>query len=415
MKKNPAFLVLRIWVALALLFGGLPFQSVQAAANQPKVPVSNSPLAPNWAGPMAPSGVACPSTVAGYSESFTGSSVKADWKFGGTSPTTLPVLTSGSPDPVNNGWLRLTNLTGYTASYAYYDCPIPTGRGLVLEFDYAVWGGTGADGLAFFLFDGATTNFVVGASGGSLGYAQKSGVNGLTGGYLGLGLDEFGNYSNPNEGRVGGPGLRPDAIAIRGPGSGTAATANNYAYLAGTATLAASIDCPSSPCSVRPDQTGQYYRHVKITLTPVGFTYQVSASITFGGSSVTPVTYSIPAYTMATTAPATLKMGFAGSTGGNTNYHEIRNLTVNPSTPDVTALKSVTNVAGGNVHAGDTLQYTVTLINQTTSQISGLSFNDPIPPNTTYVAGSAVVPAGATASYVASPATLNVYNPHSTS
>jgi hypothetical protein len=120
------------------------------------------------------------------------------WVFGGSPSPYKATLTGGTaitnPDPANNGWLRLTSTTGYQAGYAYYDTPIPTGRGLVITFDYGAWGGTGADGLSFFLFDGVTPTFNVGASGGSLGYAQKTGVNGLSGGYLGLGLDEFGNF-----------------------------------------------------------------------------------------------------------------------------------------------------------------------------------------------------------------------------
>ncbi len=163
-------------------------------------------------------------------ETFKGSSATG-WVLGGTS-----ILTSGNADPNDNGWLRLTRAATYQAGYAYYNTPIPTGRGLIITFDYASWGGSGADGLSFFLFDGATTTFNIGASGGSLGYAQKSGFNGLSGGYLGLGLDEFGNYSNPNEGRVGGPGFIPQSLAIRGPGAGT----TNYVYLAGTTRLTAS-------------------------------------------------------------------------------------------------------------------------------------------------------------------------------
>ena len=148
-----------------------------------------------------------------FSETFMGSTAPG-WVLGGST-----FLTSGVSDPANQGWLRLTSKNTYQAGYAYYNTPIPTGRGLVITFDYGAWGGTGADGLTFFLFDGTTSNFTVGASGGSLGYAQKTGFNGLSNGYLGLGLDEFGNYSNPNEGRIGGPGYTPESVALRGPGS----------------------------------------------------------------------------------------------------------------------------------------------------------------------------------------------------
>ncbi|MBK8049831.1 MAG: hypothetical protein IPK16_23625 [Anaerolineales bacterium] len=78
------------------------------------------------------------------------------------------ILTSNGADPAGNGWLRLTSNATYLAGYAYYNQPVPTGRGLVITFDYGSWGGTGADGLSFFLFDGATPTFNVGANGGSL-------------------------------------------------------------------------------------------------------------------------------------------------------------------------------------------------------------------------------------------------------
>lgn len=68
------------------------------------------------------------------------------WVLGGTAK-----LTSGVADPENDGWLRLTENNFNQAGYAYYNAPIPTGRGLVVTFDYAAWGGTGADVLSFFL------------------------------------------------------------------------------------------------------------------------------------------------------------------------------------------------------------------------------------------------------------------------
>jgi len=338
------------------------------------------------------------------SESFTGSSVDSSWKLGGSA-----VLTSGSQDPANNGWLRLTANTTYQGGYAYYNTPIPTGRGLVVTFDYGAWGGSGADGLTFFLFDGATTTFTLGASGGSLGYAQKTGVNGLSNGYLGLGLDEFGNYSNPNEGRIGGPGHRREAVAIRGPGNLLA----GYQYLAGTGTLIPALprlDCPTNFTGVtgigitgscggsgapRPADT-IYYRQVQITVTPVGAAYQVAVAMKFNkdAASWTPL---FGPFTMPTSAPGTLKMGFAASTGGSTNYHEIRNLVVTQQVSDLTGAKAVQNATtgGGSVAPGDELLYTVVLNNNTSTAINSVTFSDTLPANTAYVANSLSAPTGA--------------------
>ncbi|MFO1224792.1 MAG: PilC/PilY family type IV pilus protein [Burkholderiaceae bacterium] len=157
----------------------------------------------------------------------------------GSSNTALP-LTSTVPDPVGSGALRLTNgdfqaggngdnQTG--AVLSSFD--MASNDGLEVTFKTATYGGDnlnghGADGITFFLTDGAvspvdadgTPN--VGAEGGSLGYSCSN-VNakydGVVGAYLGVGMDEYGNFSNPGDNSSNGPGFQPSRITIRGAGN----------------------------------------------------------------------------------------------------------------------------------------------------------------------------------------------------
>ncbi len=205
-----------------------------------------------------------------FSESFRNSTVSADWVMGGSAALTG----NGSIDPNGDGWLRLTGKSTYQTGFVYYNKSIPANQGLIIDFDYASWGGNGADGISFFLFDGTTSTFNIGANGGSLGYAQKCGLNGLSGGYLGIGLDEFGNFSNPNECRIGGPGYRPDSVAIRGPGS----LLTGYAYIAGSSRLTTGIDTPN--VATRPSQISDRYRHVRIIIEPVGLSSRITVKMT---------------------------------------------------------------------------------------------------------------------------------------
>ena len=79
-------------------------------------------------------------------------------------------------------------------------------NGLQIEFEFYMYGGNGADGITFFLFDESVGAPDIGAAGGALGYAYQRSLGalsavtersqGLTGAYLGIGLDQYGNFKN---------------------------------------------------------------------------------------------------------------------------------------------------------------------------------------------------------------------------
>jgi Domain of unknown function (DUF4347)/RTX calcium-binding nonapeptide repeat (4 copies) len=274
-------------------------------------------------------------------ETFSGADViDKNWLFGVDKPSSAnPFLTarsgaaasagglpgtSGVADPVGQGALRLTNANNDQAAYVLYNKALPGNAGLKITFDLYNYGGTGADGTNFFLIDGAASPTKAGAFGGSLGYANRTDPAveaGVVGGYLGIGFDEFGNYSNPTEGRTGagtGSGFVPDAIAIRGSES------SGYKFLTNSA-LPFSIDTPGASAT----RAGSR-RRVEIEITQTGL---LSVSIdgnqdndfndagerAIQGFQVSPA---------SGTPPASFKFGFAAGTGANTNIHEIQNLSV---------------------------------------------------------------------------------------
>jgi len=277
------------------------------------------------------------------------------WILGGT-PTAAILTGDGSIDPAGDGWLRLTDTGTNQAGYAYLNTPFSITSGVVIQYDYTTWGGDGADGYSIFLFDAATTPFQIGASGGSLGYAQKTVAPvspGLSGGYVGIGIDEWGNFSSPTEGRVGGPGQRPNSVAVRG----TAST--SWAYLGGSP---ANVGQLWFNQGTRPLQLGTQYRKVVIYLTPVPAPnyLRVDVYLQFGyNQPLTPAAIGI--YT-GQPIPANVKIGYAASTGGSTNNHEIRNLLINPLQTDINLAIYKTTPATV-VNAGDTVTYTVTARN----------------------------------------------------
>ncbi len=226
--------------------------------------------------------------------------------------TYVPTLTATAP---GNGALSLTDANTWEASYIYSNQSFAAAHASIYTtFQYSSYGGNGADGITFFLFDASqAATFHPGAYGGGLGYAQRDvpATAGLSGGYLGIGLDTFGNYSNPNEGKVGGTGFNPNSIDVRGPASGS------YAYLAGTGTLPGGINTTDATT----------FNTVTISITP---TNQLSVYMQYAGSSTTQLMLSVDL--SAYTRPDNLMFGFTAGTGGQDDNHLIRGLTIATAT-----------------------------------------------------------------------------------
>ncbi|MFZ4693959.1 MAG: lectin-like domain-containing protein [Verrucomicrobiia bacterium] len=271
-----------------------------------------------------------------YSETFRETTAPG-WILAGDDPgTPAPVLTAAQGiDPSGNGWLRLTSNANNQSAYAFLNSAIRTPSSFSISFEYAMWNGSGADGISFFLFDATTPSPSPGSFGGSLGYAQRTGMEGVAGGWLGVGLDNFGNFSNPTEGRIGGPGFIPNSITVRGSGNST--TGYNYLAMANLDSIG-QMDFPTY--TTRPVQTGVDYRKVNLDFSSNN---TLTVTMQFGAAG-TPQTL-ISSYNLNTASnqvarPELLGIGFAAATGGSTDIHEIRNLVITSSLPLVPELSS---------------------------------------------------------------------------
>ncbi len=239
---------------------------------------------------------------------------------------------TGTPIDANgNGYLRLTNRLNNQKGYIYSNSIFPSTQGLTVEFEYYIYGGSGADGISFFLYDATAAPFNIGGFGGSLGYAQINTTipvsPGVSKGYLAIGLDEFGNFSNPTEGRQGGiEGLRPGSVTLRGKGDGAALVAGNYDYLTSVRTADLNFSLVGDPNARRPNTNSAGYRKVLMNMEPnPKGGYNITVRISRGGPTVVTTTV-IDNFHYPEIAPQNLRYGIASSTGDQTNFHEIRNV-----------------------------------------------------------------------------------------
>ncbi|MGA2189593.1 MAG: PilC/PilY family type IV pilus protein [Steroidobacteraceae bacterium] len=335
------------------------------------------------------------------------------WNIGNQVGEPLVGGTSGTipgTDPTKGGALRFTNVPtngsypqGYQEAGAILsNFTFPLSQGLQVTFVTETYegdsgGGDGADGISFFLQD-ASQNPDLGATGGSLAYGCTNvnddttniradglprGYDGLTGAYVGMGIDEYGNFMNPGDNTATGAANTPGApsgtanfqgnrVGIRGAGNVAWTWLNTKypTYYLSSFTSAQTQSAVQATC-----QTGfvQQYNASTGAFTSTNIAvpdYQALAfsnlsgvqianesAIYRGNGTATQLTsqYGVPiSYALSITAaglltlsysydggasinvisgynivnsngalPANVRFGFAGSDGGATNIHEV--------------------------------------------------------------------------------------------
>lgn len=252
---------------------------------------------------------------------------------------------AGGTNPYINGTtglLRLTENTNNNAKAATVPGIFPAaGNYISVEFNHYAYDGTatGADGIAVTLSD-YSVPAVPGGFGGSLGYAQRNdGVQppGFAGGWVGVALDEYGNFQNPTEGRVGGPGFIVQSVGVRGPGNG----ANGYRWMGGTASNPGGLRIDTANRTSNTPGPGYMFQVIVDARNSGTGTINVSVnrdSTTSNGANYASLFGPFNAYTEANFAltqgwisqivPNYWKISFTGSTGGSTNVHEIGGLRI---------------------------------------------------------------------------------------
>ena len=419
--------ILTICFTLALALGWLGTESPRAFASS----VSSTPillsdesfsgtttLTPNWELPAAPFGA--------NSACLTASLNMAQ--------TPIPGC-GGTPAAAGSGALQFTSVNNSEEGGVANTLSVPSSYGIDIKFDTYQYGGTGADGIAFFLAAAnpkvPTPPDAIGQPGGALGYAS-AGADGLSYGYLGIGLDTFGNYVNTGLDGSGctnpswaAQGTGPQNVTVRGPGNGTVgycllnstlkATAGAYSgqgqpgvgftgTLQGTGPGAAA----RVPVEIVINPTAQSITTASGVTVPPG-DYEVAFTPLGSGGTVQTLSGPLPtvgngglvdsgpnatipsSWVNPTTGiPYQFIYGWVASTGGSTNVHEVNMVSASaaPGTNPPVLSARVTDNAHGNYDQSYHYEATVE-----TSSLGGpegypVTITDNMPINVTAVPAS---------------------------
>lgn len=322
-----------------------------------------------------------------------------NWTVGGSACLTSDGTASGSIpqcdptnlawptplDPAGSGVLRLTSPSESDSGFAFDNTVINASRGIQVSFDQYQWGGDGADGIAFFLIDGTVTPTSPGAPGGALGYADSIGVDpntgqdalvpGIDGAVVGVGFDSYGNFSDVITAPNGalGPEQTPNSIVVRG------SKAANYGYVRG---VTASGSLAETAATERPLRQ----LHTVITISTSNI---MSVAVSYAGSPAVTELRGVDLSTIngADALPATLKLGFAASTGLSNQFNEVGNVVVSTLAPDLTLSATMTV---GDTDLDRVLTYEVTADAAAGSTNGTITFSSALPTGLTATSANGI-------------------------
>ena len=311
----------------------------------------------------------------------------------GTTPLPdTPSSGSGATAVNGTGALRLTNgdttsngSNGNNETGAIISTQaFPSKNGLQITFNTVTYGGnaynngtsnSGADGISFFLADagasastttsGTTTtttypSMALGSFGGSLGYdcsSAKTPADGMVGAYIGLGIDEFGNFANKTDnGNPNDPNAysskQPNTISIRGAGNINTAMVT---------ALNASIPSPAVTSTTAPT-SGLVYSYSTsgkktITTTTTTTTVTTSTSTTTNYSVKTTTVSALcksPTYTIVATPTVVTTTAAQVNGGAATTSRQTTTGTTTTTTQTVMDYPFITSsalLAGDNIYS----------------------------------------------------------------
>ncbi|MFM4849205.1 DUF6701 domain-containing protein [Aeromonas rivipollensis] len=272
--------------------------------------VIHEPFSGDWPG-------ICEEDLTCFSDDFSASTLSNNWVVARSSGNFTPAIV--------NGRLGMTEASTRQSTSATYQRLFPAANNLVtIEFDQYAHGGNGADGMAVVLSDARVTP-QPGAFGGPLGYGFKPGVNGFAGGWLGVGIDEYGNFSG--EGGATNKGRRKQSVVVRGSGSGT----SGYNYLKGTCNNGAENtggNCLSPTVDSGSDSNRPHRYRLTIDSRIGGQSLVKVERNTGGGYSTLIDSFNAATQSGQAAIPENLLLSLTGSTGDATNAHQIDNVRI---------------------------------------------------------------------------------------